>query len=103
MTMLVQDMYDGVKAMIAAEKELMGVPANPLAPQAAAPAKAAAPPQAAAPAKAAAPIKAGPHLKKPEDITGFPEFPAGTKSLLSKYLKKDVYEKYKGKKDSCGV
>jgi hypothetical protein len=32
MTMLVQDMYDGVKAMIAAEKELMGVPANPLAP-----------------------------------------------------------------------
>jgi hypothetical protein len=42
-------------------------------------------------------------LKKPEDITGFPEFPAGTKSLLSKYLKKDVYEKYKGKKDSCGV
>ena len=106
MTMLVQDMYDGVKAMIAAEKELMGKPANPLAPQAAAPAKAAAPPQAAAPAKAAAPagpIKAGSHLKKPEDITGFPEFPAGTKSLLSKYLKKDVYEKYKGKKDSCGV
>ena len=32
MTMLVQDMYDGVKAMIKREKELMGVPANPLAP-----------------------------------------------------------------------
>ena len=37
MTMLVQDMYDGVKAMIKREKELMGGAAG------AAPAKAAAP------------------------------------------------------------
>lgn len=61
------------------------------------------PNQGAAPSKPSAPVKAGPHLKKPEDITGFVEFPPGTKSLLSKYLTKDVYEKYKGKKDSCGV
>ena len=83
-------MYDGVKAMIAAEKEL---------------AKSGAKPAATAAPKAAAPgtVNAGPHLKKPEDITGWPEFPAGTKSLLCKYLTKDVYEKYKGKKDKSGV
>merc|ERR1712178_195804 len=76
---LVQDMYDGVKAMIAEEKKLA----------------------AAAPAPAgAAPggdIKAGPHLKKIEDLTGFPVFPEGTKSLLCKYLTKDIYNKFKGK------
>ena len=78
-------MYDGVKAMITAEEELE---------------KAAGGAPAAAPGGA---VKAGPHLKKPEDITGFVEFPAGTKSLLSKYLTEEVYNKYKGKKDSCGV
>ena len=31
------------------------------------------------------------------------EFPAGTKSLLSKYLTQEVYEKYQGKKDKAGV
>ena len=83
---LVQDMYDGVKAMIAAEKELSGK-------------------GGAAPAeqKAGAGVKAGPHLKKPEDITGMVEFPAGTKSLLCKYLTEDVYKKYAGKKDGAGV
>ena len=35
----------------------------------------------------------GSHLKKVEDLTGFPVFPAGTKSLLSKYLTKETYEK----------
>lgn len=30
-------------------------------------------------------------------------FPAGTKSLLSKYLSKEIWEKYKDKKDACGV
>ena len=81
MTLLVQDMYDGVKEMIAAEKKLMSMQA---------------PPKAGF-------IKAGPHLKKPEDITGMVEFPAGTKSLLSKYLTEDVYNKYKGQKDKAGV
>jgi len=91
MTLLVQDMYDGVKAMIKREMELRGG-SKPAA--AAAPAK-----SAAAPGN----VKAGPHLKKPEDITGFVEFPAGTKSLLCKFLTPDTYKAYKGKKDSCGV
>jgi len=83
---LVQDMYDGVKAMIAEEKKL-----------------AAAAPKPAAGAAAGGDIKAGPHLKKVEDLTGFPVFPAGNKSLLCKYLSKDIYNKYKGKKDKAGV
>jgi hypothetical protein len=68
--------------------------------------KSAAPPKESKPAVAngpAPPIKAGPHLKDPSDITGFPEFPAGTKSLLCKYLTPQTYEMYKGKSDSCGV
>jgi hypothetical protein len=86
-------MYNGVKAMIEAEKKLMAA-------KKAAPAGA---PAAAATAGAAATVKAGPHLKKPEDITGLVEFPAGTKSLLCKYLSKEIYEEYKGKKDKAGV
>ena len=31
------------------------------------------------------------------------EFPAGTKSLLCKYLTPEVFKKYQGKKDSCDV
>ena len=31
-------------------------------------------------------------LKKPEDIKGFPVFPPGTKSLLSKCMTKDVWD-----------
>ena len=118
MTLLVQDMYDGVKAMIKREKELApkAAAADPAKPAAAAkpkavaapeqPAalvKAAAPVQAAAPVKLGASVKAGPHLKKPEDITGLVEFPAGTKSLLCKYLKPDVHTKYFGQKDKVGV
>ena len=75
-------MYDGVKAMIQAEQELAG----PVAPK-----------------KAEVPVKAGPHLKAPEDITGMVEFPAGTSSLLCKYLTPEVYNKYKGMKDKAGV
>jgi len=44
-------MYDGVKAMIKAEKELCGPAAPPV------------------------PVQAGPHLKTPADITGMVEFP----------------------------
>jgi hypothetical protein len=55
MTMLVQDMYDGVKAMIKKEIELGGGAPKPKA--AAAPAE--------APAAAAGPVKCGPHLKDP--------------------------------------
>ena len=42
-------------------------------------------------------------MKKIEDITGPVEFPAGTKSLLCKYLTPEVYNKYKGLKDKAGV
>jgi len=34
----------------------------------------------------------GEQLNAPEDITGFPVFPEGTKSLLSKCLTKDVWD-----------
>ena len=78
---LVQDMYNGVKAMIAREKELAG----PSAPA------------------ASGDIQAGPHLKVPEDLTGYPVFPEGTKSLLSKYLSRDVWNSLKDKKDAAGV
>jgi len=42
-------------------------------------------------------------LKSIEDLSGFPIFPAGTTSLVSKYLTKEVWEKYHGKKDAVGV
>ena len=45
----------------------------------------------------------GPALKKPEDITGWPEFPADTKSLVSVYLTKDVWKSYHNKSDKAGV
>ena len=44
----------------------------------------------------------GPHLKKPDDITGFPKFPAGTKSLLMKHLTQDIWNKYHNSKDKHG-
>ena len=47
-------------------------------------------------------IKAGSHLTKPEEITAFPEFPAGTKSLLSKHLTKKIFDELKDKKDKHG-
>jgi hypothetical protein len=83
-------MYNGVKAMIEAEKELAA---------AAAPkeeVKVEEPVQEAAPSDSepAATIQAGPHLKSTSDITGFPVFPEGTHSLLSKYMTKEVFEKY---------
>lgn len=44
----------------------------------------------------------GSHLKKVSDLIGFPIFPAGTKSLLSKYLTKDIYEKLHDQVDKHG-
>ena len=77
-------MYSGVKAMIEREKELGG----------------GAGPVKAAPAEEE--TKCGPHLKKPEDITGLPVFPPGTKSLLSKNLDSAVWDQLKDAKDQCG-
>ena len=67
---LVQDMYNGVKAMIAAEKALGGGPTK------------------------AATVECGPHLVKPEQITGPPVWPAGTKSLVSKYVTPERFAKF---------
>ena len=51
---------------------------------------------------AAKETQCGPHLLKPDDIVGFPKFPAGTKSLLMKFLTPEIWEKYKDKKDKYG-
>ena len=42
-------------------------------------------------------------LNSPDDLTGLPQFPAGTKSLLSKHLNKAIWNKYHDKTDACGV
>ena len=47
-------------------------------------------------------IHAGSHLKTFNDLTGFPIFPEGTKSLLKKYLTKDIFLKLKDQKDKFG-
>jgi hypothetical protein len=73
--------------MIAAEKALGGGPS-------AAPAAA---------AKGGEPVTCGPHLVKPEQITGPPVWPAGTKSLVSKYVTPEMFNKFQGKKDKAGV
>ena len=73
-------MYDGVKAMIEKEKELRG-PKQQTQP----------------PAQKVEEVKetqCGTNLKKPEDIVGFPKFPAGTKSLLMKHLTPELWAKY---------
>merc|ERR1712153_177849 len=44
----------------------------------------------------------GPHLKTPEDIVDLPHFPAGTKSLLSKCLTKEIWDTCKDRKDKFG-
>jgi hypothetical protein len=70
-------MYNGVKAMIAAEKEL-------------------------AAGEGGKPVKAGPHLKSVDDITGMVEFPADCKSSVARFMTKEVFEKYKDMKDKVG-
>ena len=78
---MVQDMYDGVKAMMAEELALRAKDAP----------------------AAAAGVKAGPHLKSIADLTGMPEFPADCKSSLCRFLTPEIYNEYKGKKDKAGV
>jgi len=58
--------------------------------------------KSSAPVGAADDITAGNHLYSPDEITGFPVFPAGTKSLLSKFLTKDMYNELCEKKDPYG-
>ena len=47
-------------------------------------------------------MQTGTHLKKPEDLTGFPFFGSEVKSLLSKNLTKDVWSQLKDSKDKFG-
>ena len=81
MTSLVQDMYDGVKEMIKREKELQEE--NRPSP--------------------GADIMAGSHLKSTSDITGFVNFPSECKSSLSRFMTKDIFNKYFACKDNAGV
>lgn len=74
---LVQDMYDGVKAMISKEKELQT-------------------------ANGPKTMEVGSHLKKAEELVAFPKFPAGTHSLLMKHLTPEMWQKYHDKKDKHG-
>jgi hypothetical protein len=73
-------MYDGVKAMIEAENELGGGAAQ----------------------AGDADVQTGPHLKKTEDLTGFPVFDKDVKSLLSKNLTREVWAQLKDAKDKHG-
>lgn len=60
-------MYNGVKAMIKREIEL--TPKEEVKDQ-----------------------QVGRHLKAVSELTGFPIFPEGTKSLLKKYLTREIFE-----------
>jgi len=85
-------MYNGVKAMIEKEKELGGGGAQPAAESG-----------AAATDGGEEEVKCGPHLKKPEQLTGYPVFPEGTKSLLCKNLSRELWNELKDTKDAHGV
>jgi hypothetical protein len=84
---LVQDMYNGVKAMIKAENdlELKSIACKDKTHD------------------HTKECKAGSHLKKPEDITNFPIFPAGTSSSLARFMTEKIYLQYHGQKDKSGV
>jgi arginine kinase len=47
-------------------------------------------------------VKVGQHLNDPSELTGFPIFPEGTKSLLKKHLSREVWNELKDSKDSHG-
>ena len=85
-------MYNGVKAMIEKEKELGGGGAQPAAESG-----------AAATDGGEEDVQCGPHLKKPEQLTGYPVFPEGTKSLLCKNLSRELWNELKDTKDAHGV
>ena len=48
-------------------------------------------------------VMCGDHLQSPDDLTGMPTFPEGTKSALSRNLTKAIWDKYKDKSDKAGV
>ena len=69
---IIQYMYDGVKAMIALDRNI----ANPYD------------------------TMCGKHLLLPEDLETFPAFPAGSRSLLAKNLTRDIWDKLKDNEDA---
>ncbi len=73
---LVQDMYDGVKAMIEREKELVFEDEC---------------------------VRCGPHLEGPDSLTKFPAFPDGIKSSMACFNTREVWEELKDKQDAHGV
>jgi hypothetical protein len=83
-------MYNGVKAMIQKEKEL-----KPKEEHKEEAKKAPVAPKEEKKSEEEKGVLVGSHLKKPEEVAKFPLFPAGTKSLLSKYLTKEVWKKLK--------
>jgi len=105
---LVQDMYDGVKAMIEAEKDLRPkTEANAEEPKKEEAVVEEAKPEVKEDAKVEvaeeATTECGPHLKKPEDIVNFPVFPKGCNSSVSRHLTKACWDELHDKSDSAGV
>jgi len=47
-------------------------------------------------------VQCGSHLASSDALNGFPVFPPGTKSLLCKFLSRDVWDKYNSQKDDFG-
>ena len=45
----------------------------------------------------------GAHLRNPDDLVDWPKFPDGCKSLLSKHLTREIWEKYKNQTDEWGI
>jgi len=45
----------------------------------------------------------GGHLRSPDELVHWPQFPKGTKSLLSKFLTKEIWDMYHDKVDAAGV
>jgi hypothetical protein len=54
------------------------------------------------PAKEGVDIQVGPQLKTYKDLNGFPIFPTGTKSFLSKHLNKEIFTYLRKLKDNSG-
>lgn len=52
--------------------------------------------------ESSATVSVGSHLKSSDDLKSFPVFPAGTKSLLSKFLTKEVWNQCSSMKDEFG-
>ena len=48
-------------------------------------------------------VMCGRHMKNVDSLTSYPQFPAGTTSLLSKALTKEIWEEYHDKSCAKGV